>query len=264
MAADTVPPAASLTNLAAAPLTPHRFNILLNQAAVRRLDFADGRSAIGKELILPQGRGDIIGVVGDVRYGSLREPVAATIYVRDESSFDHLLVRYSGTDPAALTRAVKQVWRKVAGDTPFGARFVEDALAEYYDADAVRGQVFALAAALAVIIACLGLFGLAAFTVERRKLEIAVRKVFGARDRDIAALMVYQFSRPVLAANLLAWPVAWWLMRDWLNGFSERIALHPGWFIAAGALALSIAVLTIFGHALRVSRMRPAITLRNE
>lgn len=265
MAADTLPAAAGLANLGAAPPpTPYRFNILLNQSALRRLDFADAASAIGKELILPQGRGDIVGVVGDVRYGSLREPVAARIYLRDETSFAYLLVRYADSDPAELTRAVKQAWRKVAGDAPFSARFVEDALAEYYDADAVRGQVFALAAGLAVMIACLGLFGLAAFTVERRKLEIAIRKVFGARDRDIAALMVYQFSRPVLVANLVAWPVAWWLMRDWLNGFSERIVLHPGWFVAAGALALSIAALTIFGHALRVSRMPPAMTLRNE
>jgi putative ABC transport system permease protein len=265
LAADTVPPAASFTNLTAAPPSAQdRFNILLNRAAVRRLGFRDASSAVGKEVILPQGRGDVVGIVGDVRYGSLRDPVEATLYLRDEVSFDHLLVRYADTDPAALSGAVKQVWRKVAGNVPFSARFVEDALAEHYEADAVRGQVFALAAALAVLIACLGLFGLAAFTVERRKLEIAIRKVFGARDRDIAALMVYQFSRPVLAANLIAWPVAWWLMRDWLNGFSERIALHPGWFIAAGALALAIAALTIFGHALRVSRMRPAMTLRNE
>jgi putative ABC transport system permease protein len=202
--------------------------------------------------------------MGGVSYGSLRDPVAATIYMRDEAGFHHLLVRYSNIDPAALVGSVKRVWRSVAGDTPFRARLVQDVLAEHYEADAVRGQIFALAAALAIVIACLGLFGLAAFTVERRRLEIAIRKVFGARDRDIAALMVFQFARPVLAANLIAWPVAWWLMRDWLNGFSERIELNPGWFIAAGALALLIAALTIFGHALRVARMRPAMTLRNE
>jgi putative ABC transport system permease protein len=268
MAADTVPPAASLTNPASAPATSFsslsRYSVLLNQAAVRRLGFSNAESALGKEVILPRGRGDIVGIVGDVRFGSLRDQVAATIYVRDEAGFNHLLIRYSDTDPAALIRALKRVWRSVAGNTPFSARFVEDALAEHYDADAKRGQVFALAAALAIVIACLGLFGLAAFTVERRKLEIAIRKVFGARDRDIAALMVVQFSRPVLAANLIAWPVAWWLMRDWLNGFSERIDLHPGWFVAAGVLALLTAALTISGHALRVARTRPAMTLRNE
>jgi putative ABC transport system permease protein len=163
-----------------------------------------------------------------------------------------------------MTGRTRAIWRRVASDTPFSARHVEDAMAEHYEADSVRGQVFALAAALAIVIACLGLFGLAAFAVERRKLEIAVRKVFGARDRDVAALMVFQFSRPVLLANLLAWPVAWWLMRDWLNGFPERIELHPGWFVGAGALALLIAALTVSGHAWRASRLRPAEALRNE
>jgi len=265
MAADTLPESASFEKLVAAPPSGrHRFNILLNQAAVRRLNFRGAADAIGQEVILPQGRGDIVGVIGDVRYGSLREPVAARIYVRDEAAFAFLLVRFTGTDPAALGRAMKPIWRKAAGNTPFSARPVEAALAEHYEADAVRGQVFALAAALAIIIACLGLFGLAAFTVERRKLEIAIRKVFGARDRDVVALMVYNFSRPVLLANLIAWPVAWWLMRGWLNGFSERIVLHPGWFVAAGGLALLIAALTVSGHALRAARLRPAAALRAE
>ena len=265
MAADTVPEAASLasrTGLAGPPGT--RFNVLIDRTAARRLGFVDPDQAVGQEIVMAQGRGDIVGVVGDVRSGSLRDPPAATVYLRDEANFGSLLVRFEGTDPAALAHEAKRIWRKAAGDTPFKAGLVEDALARYYDSDAVRGGVFAIAAALAISIACLGLFGLAAFTVERRKLEIAVRKVFGARDRDIVALMVYQFNRPVLAANLVGWPAAWWLMRDWLNQFSERITLNAAWFVAAGALALSVATLAVIGQALRVSRARPALTLRNE
>ncbi|MFL6843383.1 MAG: FtsX-like permease family protein [Allosphingosinicella sp.] len=265
MAADTFPEAASVANRAGRPSPGGtRFNVLLDRSAARRLGFPDAAKAVGQEVIMAQGRGDVVGIVGDVRYGSLRDPPAATVYMRDEANFGALLVRYGGTDPAALSRAAQRIWRKFAADTPFSAHFVEDDIAKYYDSDAVRGQVFAIAAALAVTIACLGLFGLSAFTIERRKLEIAIRKVFGARDRDIAALMVYQFSRPVLAANLIAWPAAWWLMRGWLNGFSERIDLHPGWFLAAGALALLIAALTTGGHALRASRAHPARILRNE
>lgn len=265
MAADTVPEAASLASRSGLPAPSRtRFNVLLDRTAARRLGFGHPAKAIGQEVVMAQGRADIVGIVGDVRFGSLRDPPAATVYLRDEANFGSLLVRYDRTDPAALLRAVERIWRKVAADTPFKARFVEDGLARYYDADAVRGWVFAIAAALAVAIACLGLFGLVVFSVERRKLEIAIRKVFGARDREIAVLMVRQFARPVLAANLIAWPAAWWLMRDWLNGFSERITLHVGWFIAAGALALSIATLAVIGQALRVSRTRPAVTLRNE
>ena len=112
-------------------------------------------------------------------------------------------------------------------------------------------------------IGCLGLFGLAAFTAERRTKEIGIRKVLGARTRDIVRLLVWQFSRPVIIANIIAWPVAWWLMRDWLNGFDQRIALAPVPFVAAG-VALGIAIATVVGHAMRVARANPIYALRYE
>ena len=108
------------------------------------------------------------------------------------------------------------------------------------------------------------MFGLAAFTAERRTKEIGIRKVLGARTRDIVRLLVWQFSRPVLIANLIAWPVAWWLMRDWLNGFDTRIALGPTPFAVAGALTLGIALATVAGHAIRVARTNPINALRYE
>jgi putative ABC transport system permease protein len=117
---------------------------------------------------------------------------------------------------------------------------------------------------LAIVIGCLGLFGLAAFTAERRTKEIGVRKVLGARSRDIVQLLVWQFSLPVLIANIIAWPIAWWVMRDWLNGFDTRISLTPVPFLAAGLLALGIAVVTVGGHAYRVAQTSPVRALRYE
>ena len=111
-------------------------------------------------------------------------------------------------------------------------------MGELYKAEDARAQIFAAFSLLAVIIGCLGLFGLAAFTAERRTKEIGIRKVLGARTRDIVRLLVWQFSRPVIIANIIAWPVAWWLMRDWLNGFDQRIALGPVPFLVAAAIAL--------------------------
>src|SRR4029078_5355609 len=96
-----------------------------------------------------------------------------------------------------------------------------------YKKEDARAKIFAAFSLLAVIIGCLGLFGLAAFTAPRRAKEIRIPKVLGARTEDIVRLLVWQFSRPVIVANLIAWPIAWWLMRDWLNGFDERIALNP-------------------------------------
>ena len=115
-----------------------------------------------------------------------------------------------------------------------------------------------------MVVGCLGLFGLAAFTAERRTKEIGIRKVLGARSRDIVRLLAWQFSKPVIIANLIAWPIAWWVMRDWLNSFDSRMALGPTPFVLAGGLALLIALGTIASHALKVARSNPINALRYE
>jgi putative ABC transport system permease protein len=147
---------------------------------------------------------------------------------------------------------------------PFEADFADAELAELYRVDAARGLSFAGFAGLAVAVACLGLFGLAAFTAERRTKEIGIRKVFGASIADIVRLLVWQFTKPVVIANLIAWPVAWWLMRDWLNQFDARIALTPGPFLLAGFIAFAIAIGTVAGHAIRIARTNPIHALRYE
>jgi putative ABC transport system permease protein len=174
-----------------------------------------------------------------------------------------MMVRYNG-DPATVRAGVERVWKGVTREVPFNADYSEDVVQELYEAEDARAKTFAGFAILAVIVACLGLFGLAAFTAERRTKEIGIRKVLGARSRDIVRLLAWQFSKPVIVANLLAWPVAWWVMRDWLNGFDARIGLTPTPFLLAGGLALAIAIGTIAGHALRVARANPIHALRYE
>ena len=160
--------------------------------------------------------------------------------------------------------ASRRQWKQITNEVPFNAKFSEDVIGELYEAEDARAQIFAAFALLAVIIGCLGLFGLAAFTAERRTKEIGIRKVLGARTRDIVQLLVWQFSRPVMIANMIAWPVAWWLMRDWLNSFDDRIAAGAGPFLVAGALALTIAIVTVVGHAIQVARANPIHALRYE
>jgi putative ABC transport system permease protein len=174
-----------------------------------------------------------------------------------------MVIRYHG-DPTAIRAAVDRVWTGFTREVPFDAKFSEDIVGELYRAEEGRAKTFAGFAVLSVIVGCLGLFGLASFTAERRTKEIGIRKVLGARTRDIVRLLVWQFSRPVLVANLIAWPIAWWVMRDWLDRFDARITLGPGPFLAAGALALVIAVLTIGSHAFRVARANPINALRYE
>jgi putative ABC transport system permease protein len=174
-----------------------------------------------------------------------------------------MIVRYNG-NPVKVRSAIERQWKQFVNDVPFNAKFSEDIMGEMYKKEDARAQIFGAFSLLAVVIGCLGLFGLAAFTAQRRTKEIGIRKVLGARTRDIVRLLVWQFSRPVIIANIIAWPVAWWLMRDWLNTFDQRIALTPIPFLIAATIALGIAVATVVGHSVRVARANPIHALRYE
>ena len=206
---------------------------------------------------------NIIGVVGDSRFRTVHTPIEPIMFRKVRAGPGWMMVRYNG-DPQAVRSALEREWKQITNEVPFNAKFSEDVVAEAYEAEDARAQMFAAFSILAVIIGCLGLFGLAAFTAERRTKEIGIRKVLGARTRDIVRLLVWQFSRPVIVANIIAWPIAWWLMRDWLNGFDQRITLGPTPFILAAAIALGIAIATVVGHALKVARANPIHALRYE
>jgi putative ABC transport system permease protein len=161
-------------------------------------------------------------------------------------------------------RRLEGVWRAMAPGLPFRADTVETAMEAYYEPDARRGQLFATGAVLSAIIACLGLYGLAAFNTSRRFKEIGIRKTLGASTADVMRLLVGEFLRPVLWANLIAWPLAYLAMRAWLAGFDQRIGLSPIYFLAASLLAVIVAIGTVAGQTLRVARAEPASALRYE
>jgi len=245
-------------------------NVVMNELAVKKLGFNSPQDAIGKTVrseIFSPGTGvmnlHIIGVVGDTRFRTVRTAIDPIMFSNTASGQSHLIVRYIG-DPATVRAAIERQWKQITNEVPFNAKFSDDIIKELYEAEDARARIFAAFALLAVVIGCLGLFGLAAFTAQRRTKEIGIRKVLGASTRDIVRLLVWQFSRPVIVANVIAWPIAWWLMRDWLNGFDERIALGPTPFILAAAIALGIAVATVVGHALKVARANPIHALRYE
>jgi putative ABC transport system permease protein len=173
-------------------------------------------------------------------------------------------VRFEGVSGASVMRAIESLWKASVTTTSFDGFFADARIAEMYDSDERRARMFAIFAAFAVLISCLGLFGLAAFTAQHRTKEIGIRKVLGARTRDIVRLLGWQFTRPVLLANLIAWPIAWWAMRDWLNEFESRISIGPTPFVIAGLVAVAIAVFTVAGHAVRVARANPIHALRYE
>jgi putative ABC transport system permease protein len=243
-------------------------NVLINRAAVPLFGTTDAQAVVGKTFGLGGEPGrytaTVVGVIDDLRIRSARDEPLPSFYARDGDEVTTLSVRFGGVAPAEMMQRLEGAWKQLFPETPFGAKLVDDAIAAYYVAEMRSGNLFALFASLAIALCAVGLYGLAVFTAERRTREIGLRKLMGASVLDIVRLLGWQFCKPVLLALLIAWPLAWWLMRQWLNGFDQRIALSPWPFLAAGALALAIALATVAAHALKVARGSPIEALRHE
>jgi putative ABC transport system permease protein len=208
------------------------------------------------------GPSEIIGVSPDFALDTRRETLPQILYV-DPTSFSVLSVRLTGSQiPEALT-AIDAAWSQTMHSS-IHRRFLSQRLQDMYADVILQGTVITLGAALAGVIAALGLFGLSAHSAEQRTKEIGIRKAMGASSTDIVRLMLGEFSQPVLWANPIAWPIAWWAMNRWLSGFTQRVDL-PFWlFPAAGGAALLVAYLTALHQALRLAHASPATALRYE
>ena len=237
-------------------------NILINVAAAARFGYTP-QQAIGKAIVYNSNHVNIVGVLGDVKFDGAREPVKPTVYFDDKSRTNWLSVRLSGHVPETLT-FIDRTWHALAPATYLWKYFLSDHFGTLYRSDERQGVMFGVFVGIAIFIACLGLFGVAAFTAARRTKEIGVRKVFGARTRDILQLLLWQFSIPVLIANLIAWPITYYYLHYWLESYAYRVSLNPFYFLAAGGAALVIAWITIFAHTLRVASASPIRALRHE
>ncbi len=263
------PDGADAGNLTAAQLQARGFGIVVNREAVRLLGLASPQAAVGESVRVEiEGLGftpaTIVGVVGDTRIRTARDAVEPIVYAWDPERTSQVIVRYAGARPADVMAGLGRVWRRFEPEIPFEGRFAEALVAESWAADRNRLLLFAGFTIVAALIACIGLYALAALVAARRAREIGIRKVLGARARDIVGLLVWQFTKPVVVANLIAWPAAWWAMRDWLDTFDLRVELGPTPFALAGLVALVIAVGTIAAHAVRVARTHPVHALRYE
>jgi putative ABC transport system permease protein len=245
-------------------------NVVLNARAVTALGFRSPQDAIGKQIVSKQSVGlqpfTVIGVASDIRFNGPRFPLPPIAYIATGVDIisAQAAVRYSGADSRAMTDQMAADWRRIAPTQPFQAKTIDQALQPYYKYDEQNGRLFTIGAILAVGIGCVGLYGLASFNTARRVKEIGIRKTLGASTTDILKLLIGQFLGPVLIANLVAWPLAWWVMHGWLSSFDQRIALTPTYFLAATALTLLVAVGTVAGQAYAVARAEPAKALRHE
>jgi putative ABC transport system permease protein len=238
-------------------------NVLINEEAARRFGYT-AEQAVGKTIDLGAGHVKIAGVLGDSMIDGVRESVLPAVYADYPGANTLLSIRIHGGRVSDTLSYIDKTWASFAPGSAIQRYFLSGTFDDLFKADEKQGVMFSLFVGIAVLIACLGLFGVAAFTAERRTKEIGIRKVFGARTRDVVRLLLWQFSIPVLIANAIAWPIAYYYLHHWLESYAYRISLNPLYFLTAGAIALVIAWATIFAHALRIARASPIFALRYE
>jgi putative ABC transport system permease protein len=207
---------------------------------------------------------EIIGVVTDFPMGSIQDPIGPTVFYVLPNLFQLMSVKLSGHQIPETLASIELLWKKLGTPRPMSHFFFDQAVENTYRDMIRQTQLMTALEAVALLIACLGLFGIAAFSSERRTQEIGIRKVMGAETEDIMRLLLWQFSKPVLYANLIAWPVAALIMHRWLQGFAYHVPLDPRLFIATSLLTLIVALATVSAQCWPVARAKPAAALRDE
>jgi putative ABC transport system permease protein len=256
-----------------APPTPAGF--VLNESAARLLGWTEGGAvdqsieiAVGGPLVLP---GAVVGVVRDTHFESVAVAVRPMIYILGAEPpgaffqrIDHVSLRVEGADLRGALAGIDAAWRAVLPNEPIVRHFLDEDFEAQYLSEARQMQMFTAFATLAIFIACLGLLGLAWFSTERRTKEIGIRKTLGGSVFDVVRLFTTEFARLVLLANVIAWPVAFFVMQRWLAGFAYRVDLGLSVFLGSALVALAVALLTVGGVAACAASAKPLSSLRYE
>ncbi len=239
-------------------------NMLINKSAALLLGFASPDAAIGKSIMRGDRKWDVIGVVGDYHQKSLRYPLEPIIFMPFYSTNSMISVRINPADIANTIASVKKKYESFFPGNIFDYSFLDENFNRQYQNEQLFGKAFGIFAALAILVACLGLFGLAMFSTIQRTKEIGVRKVLGASVSNILLLLSKDFIKLVLIASVIAFPVAWWVMNKWLQDFAYRVDI--GWwvFVLAGVIALLIAFITVSFQAGKAAVANPVKSLRTE
>lgn len=207
----------------------------------------------------------IVGVVENFNFNSLHHKIEPLcIFNQKDWMYSEMSVRIKGKNTKQALAAMKSAWDKILPEEPFTYSFLDEHFAEMYRADTQVSKIVGILAGLAIFISCLGLFGLASYSAERRIKEIGVRKVMGASVAGIVTLLSGDFLRLVLVAILIASPIAWWAVKTWLNDFAYRIDIEWWMFLLAGMLAVLVALFTISFQSIRAALMNPVKSLRAE
>ncbi|GAB2790262.1 ABC transporter permease [Rhabdobacter roseus] len=237
-------------------------NFIINETALKKIGY---EQPIGQPLSWGNRQGTIVGVLKDFHFNSMRQNIEPLIIrLRQKPLWGNILVRTEAGKTQEALASLERIWQELNPNVPFAYQFSDQEYTRLYRSEQVVSTLSNYFAFLAIFISCLGLFGLAAFTAEQRTKEIGVRKVLGASIPSIVRLLSTQFLKPIAIAFCLASPVAWYVMKHWLQGFAYRVEVE-GWMLgAAGLLTVSIALLTVSYQAIKAALMNPVKSLRSE
>jgi ABC-type antimicrobial peptide transport system permease subunit len=231
--------------------------IVLNQTAVKAMDMQD---PIGKRMLNFR----IIGVIEDYHFDSLHNSIAPLGLIHTPIDYEMLLVKLQADNLPKTIASLKDTWTRTAVSYPFEYRFLDEEINNLYKNEQKVSKIINTATFLALFIACLGLFGLASYTAEQRTKEIGIRKVFGASIPSIFILLSKQFTRWVMAANIIAWPAAYIVMNEWLQSFAYHTSPNILIFVFAAVIVLTIAMITVSFQTVRAAMTHPIHSLRHE
>jgi putative ABC transport system permease protein len=243
-------------------------NFIINESAVKAVGWKSNDQAVGKNFKYGQFNGHIIGVVKDFHFESLHQEITPLIFVLPPPSsqgfYNSISIKISGQNIASALNTVKNTWQKYLPDFPYQYSFFDENFAKLYESEKRQETIFTVFACIAIFIACLGLFGLSAFAISQRVKEIGVRKVLGASTTTIVSLLSKDFLKLVLIAAVIAFPLAWYAMHNWLQDFAYRINIHWWVFVFAAIAAAFIALITVGLQAIKAATANPVKSLRTE
>jgi putative ABC transport system permease protein len=238
------------------------FGFVLNEAAVKVMGFTP-EDIVNHELEYGGVRGTVIGVVKDFHFESLHEAIVPVIFHSD-TRFNQISVKLNGNNAKAGIANIEKVWREFLPNIPFDIVSLSETYSNLYQAEQRQSRLFIVFAGLAILIACLGLFGLATFNTMQRIKEIGVRKVLGASVGSILGLLSREIVMLIMVSNVIAWPVAWYVMNEWLLTFAFHVSMNPVAYVLAAIAALGIALVTVSAQTIQAATSNPANTLRHE
>ncbi|MBD3224520.1 MAG: FtsX-like permease family protein, partial [Caldithrix sp.] len=237
---------------------------VLNESAIKKLGWASPDKAVGKPLQYGGTNGRVIGVLKDFHFESLHNEIVPIVFLITKENNWRVSARIRPENNQATIGFLEDLWKELRPQYPFEYTFLDDRYDALYKSEEQLMKVFGVFSALAILIACLGLFGLASFTTEQRTKEIGIRKVLGASVSRIVTLLNKEFGKWVLIANIIAWPMAWWGMNRWLQNFAYRADLSLLTFAISGLMAFSIAVVTVSYLSVRAALSNPVDAIKYE